>query len=162
MNDQHQRLSGGTLCFVTLSVLAAVGCGQDVAAADNSAALVAVGGTSLICTQVDPGRAVNRQVVTASIDASGSLANVTVLRGPFRRVEHVAATSAAVPGYQNGYFEQTSHLMAWNIGSEGENDYFFLLPDTGILSGTFTAQLHVYFLHGDAGWWQKVMSCTLQ
>ena len=71
-------------------------------------------------------------------------------------------TLAVVAGYQDGYYEQAYHLLAWAIGSEGENDYFLLLPDSGILTGTFTAQLHLYFLHGDAGWWQKVLSCTVQ
>jgi hypothetical protein len=139
-----------------------LGCGGQVSAADNSSALVAAAATSITCTQVSSGRPANRQTVTATLDASGAPVDVTVLRGPSAQPEHTAATSTATPGYQNGYYEQTYQLLAWNIGSEGENDYYLLLPESGIPAGTFAAQLHLYFTHGDAGWWQKVLTCTAQ
>jgi predicted naringenin-chalcone synthase len=152
-------------CYALAIVIAAsalLGCGGEVSAADNSSALIAAAGLSLSCTQVSPGRPANRQSVTATLDANGALADVVVRRGPQAQVEHSAAASTAVPGYQSGYFEQTYQLLAWNIGSEGENDYFLLLPAAGFGPGTFTAQLHVQFVHSDAGWWQKILTCTAQ
>jgi hypothetical protein len=163
MNKQDM-LPGSRTLFVGVVACAGalLGCGGAEAYSADNSALSAAATTSVICTQVSPGRPTNRQTVTANLDASGNPVDVNVLRGPSAQLEHSTATATAVPGYQGGYFEQTYHLLAWNLGSEGANDYFFLLPDTGVTPGTFAAQLHLYFNHGDSGWWQKLLSCTAQ
>lgn len=160
----RQMLRGSCALYIVIAIAAEAlfGCGGEISAAESSSASIGAAGLTLSCTQVSLGRPANRQSVTATLDANGAPADVVVRRGRLAQVEHSAAVSTAVPGYQGGYYEQTYQLLAWNIGSEGENDYFLLLPSAGIGVGTFTAQLHVQFLHGDAGWWQKVLTCTAQ
>ena len=143
-----------------LAACALFGCGGSEADAADNSALIASATTSVVCTQVSAGRPANRQSVSATVDTSGAPIDVSVFRGPSALLEHSATTAAAEPGYQSGYYEQTYQLLAWNLGSKGVNDYYLLLPEGGITPGTFTAQLHLYFNHGDAGWWQKVLSCT--
>jgi hypothetical protein len=162
MTPLQIRLGG----FFALGVLGAAcaffGCGGGDLSAAESSALLATPGASVTCTQDSPGRATNRQTVTATIDASGAPTDVSVWRGPAVRLEHAAAAATSLPGYQAGYYEQTYGLLAWALGSEGENDYYLLLPQGGIPAGVFSAQLHLYFNHGDSGWWQKVLTCTAQ
>jgi hypothetical protein len=146
--------------LVGMAACACLDCGGDVSAAPGSSVGFAVTAESFTCTQVSPGRPANRQSVSGTVDATGAPANVLVRRGSSARLEHAAAAATPVPGYQSGYFEQKYQLFAWALGSEGENDYFLLLPAGGVPAGTFTAELHLYFNHGDSGWWQKVLTCT--
>lgn len=159
--NAHEMLRGSQALFVGVAACALSGCGGQGHAAESSP-LIAATTMSLTCSQVSPGRPANRQTVTATVDAGGAVVDVSVRRGPSAQLEHVAAAPMALPGYQNGYYEQTYNLLAWNLGSEAEDDYFLLLPEAGVTPGTFTAQLHLYFNHGDSGWWQKVLACTAQ
>jgi hypothetical protein len=157
MTTRNSRFSGRLALGVFAAAYALLGAGGG----EVSAALAAPG-ASVTCTQNSPGRVINRQTVTATIDATGAPADVKVWRGPSARLEHAAGAAASLPGYQDGYYEQTYGLLAWGLGSEGENDYYLLLPEGGVPAGTFAAQLHLYFNHGDSGWWQKVLTCTAQ
>ena len=120
------------------------------ARAEARTAGLAIAGTPFTCVQISDGRPARQQTVVGTIDATGVPSDIAVFRGPDNRLEHSAAVATSVPGYQGGRYEQLYRLLAWNIGSAADNDYFLLLPspDIGVLVTSFSAQLHVYLGHG--------------
>ena len=138
-----------------------VGCGTEDPEPDTAVGFTLTAGTAINCVQLSVGRPGNRQSVSATLDAASAPSDIRVLRGPRGSVEHIAATATFVAGYQDGLYERLYQLLAWNIGSEGNNDYILLLP-ASVATSPFAAQLHVYFEHGAYGWWQKALSCSLE
>jgi hypothetical protein len=127
----------------------------------DEAPVTAAANLSFTCLQTSSGRVAYKQKVTAQVDANGVPVDIRVFRGPTLKLEHQASIGVKVPDYSDGYFKINNHLDAFSIGSETINDYYLLLPEAGITGAPFVAQLHLYFDHGNFGWWQKAMSCTV-
>jgi hypothetical protein len=156
-------MAGATACIASPGTSGDSNQPQLETTAAASAELSSAGALrSFSCEQTNTGRAAYKQRVTGQLNAASQPLNVKIFRGPNATLEHSAATSTLVPDYSGGYFERTYGLVAWSLGSEGTNDYYLLLPEAGVTGATFGGQLHLQFNHGSYGWWQKILSCTVQ
>jgi hypothetical protein len=120
----------------------------------------AAAGRPFRCDQTNLTRPEYYESVTGSI-VRGVPVDVLVFRTNFPdRQESYRQRARALPGYQPvdpGY-------RAWNVTGhppgDPTNDYVLVLPLYLPPAGPFSGELHVYFNHGQYGWWQTLQGCT--
>jgi hypothetical protein len=160
------RLAAVLLALATVALLA--GCdAADPTAGPDPAALTtesadaqpgALPGRPFRCDEV--GAVEYPRSVTGRI-IRGVPADVLVFQTRFPdRQDSYRRRARALPNYQ----PVPTGFEAWNVTGHPpgvpENDYVLVLPQYLPPAGPFDGELHIYFNHGQWGWWQTIQGCT--
>ena len=113
------------------------------------------------CDQTNPVRPEYYESVTGRI-VDGVPVNVLVFRKYFPdRQDSFRHRAGKMPA---DYWPVDPGYQAWNVTGhppgEPTNDYVLVIPKALPPSGPFSGELHVWFNHGQYGWWQTLQGCT--
>jgi hypothetical protein len=159
------RLAAVLLALATAVFLA--GCdatdpaaGPDEAAlsAESTSAAEALPGRPFRCDEagaVEYPRSVTGRIIR------GVPVDVLVFQTRFPdRQDSYRRRARALPNYQ----PVPVGFEAWNVTGhppgEPTNDFVLVLPQYLPPAGPFNGELHIYFNHGQWGWWQTIQGCT--